>query len=418
MAERADELDREAMHTDKKRRALFDEALRCGGRLEPPIDTEVFYRRSVEKSFVKVEDIARNIEWITVTDWGELEITVNLSKPEKDPKAIAAAAAAEKAAIDKEAAEKAAAEKEAAESEAASGAKSIQGLSDERVRTKQCALCVMPSDFESGYARLIELGGEPWGFWYSPYAYFDEHCIAMSWEHRPMHIDRAAFEGLFDFVGLFPHYFIGSNADLPIVGGSILVHDHYQGGLHRFPMHKAPVDRAFALAGFPDVECGVVRWPLTVLRLEAQDRGDLVEAACSILDAWRGYTNEELGIIAETREGGVVASHNTITPMLRREGERYILDLALRCNITSEEHPLGVFHPHAHLHHVKKENIGLIEVMGRAILPARLTREMDVDDPLVRDEIGRVFAEVLECCGVFKWNQPGQAALDEFLAEL
>ena len=372
---------------------MAEDTVRSGGFQKDGerIDTDAFYRDSVAAGFVKVEDIARNIEWVTETAWGPLQITINLSKPEKDPLAIAAAAKQEKA------------------------------PSDESV--KRCDLCVTQADIDSGYARNITLNGEPWAIWYSPYAYFNEHCIAMSWEHRPMHIDRAAFNGLLDFADRFPQYFIGSNADLPIVGGSILVHDHYQGGRHVFPLQQAPVDRTFWLPAFPQVEAGVVRWPVTTLRLRSADRQALLDAACAILDAWRGYTNEELGIIATTREAdGRIVPHNTITPMLVREGRSadgaYVLDLALRCNITSDEHPLGVFHPHAHLHHIKKENIGLIEVMGRAILPARLTREMDVHDPAVRSEIGQAFAEVLECSGVFKWDTQRQGALDAFLASL
>ena len=351
------------------------------------IDTDAFYRESVAAGFVKVEDIARNIEWTAQTDWGPIQITINLSKPEKDPAAIAAAAAAPKN------------------------------------PAKRCDLCVTEADIDSGYARNITLNDEPWALWYSPYAYFNEHCIAMSWEHRPMHIDRAAFIGLFDFADRFPQYFIGSNADLPIVGGSILAHDHYQGGRHVFPLQEAPLDRTFELTAFPQVEGGVVRWPVTTLRLRSDDRAALIDAACTILDAWRNYTNEALGIIAFTCEAdGRTVPHNTITPMLRREegsaAGAYLLDLSLRCNITSDEHPLGVFHPHAHLHHIKKENIGLIEVMGRAILPPRLMRQMDVDDPAVRADIGRIFAQVLECSGVFKWDAAGQSALDRFLAAL
>ncbi|MDO5117443.1 MAG: galactose-1-phosphate uridylyltransferase [Eggerthellaceae bacterium] len=343
------------------------------------IDTDAFYRDSIEKGFVKVADIARNIEWTTSTAWGDIQITINLSKPEKDPAAIAAAA-------------------------------------KEKDPGKLCDLCVTQGDIDSGYAKNIQLNGEPWALWYSPYAYFNEHCIAMSWEHRPMHIDRAAFIGLCDFVDRFPQYFIGSNADLPIVGGSILAHDHFQGGRHVFPLQEAPIDRAFTMEAFPGVRAGVVKWPLSVLRLETSDRKALIEAACCILDAWCAYSNDKLGISAVTFEGTQAIRHNTITPMLRKNGEVYTLDLALRCNITSVEHPLGAFHVHDHLHHIKKENIGLIEVMGRAILPPRLMREMAIDDPTVRAEIGERFAEVLECCGVFKWDETGQAALDAFLS--
>ena len=345
------------------------------------IDTDAFYRDSIAAGFVKVDDIARNIEWTTPTTWGDIQITINLSKPEKDPAAIAAAA-------------------------------------QHKASGKQCDLCVTQDDIDSGYAKNIRINGEPWAVWYSPYAYFNEHCIAMSWEHRPMHIDRAAFVALCDFADRFPQYFIGSNADLPIVGGSILAHDHFQGGRHAFPLQEAPIDRSFTMCAFPQVSVGVAKWPLSVLRLQTTDREALIGSACAILDAWRGYSNEALGIVAVTLEDGRAVRHNTITPMLRKNGGAYTLDLALRCNITTDEHPFGTFHVYEHLHHIKKENIGLIEVMGRAILPSRLTREMAIDDPAVRAEIGERFAEALECCGVFKWDDAGQAALDAFLGLL
>ncbi len=352
------------------------------------VDTDAFYASSCEQGFVKQEAIARNIAWTSATAWGDLEITINLSKPEKDPRAIADAA------------------KQAA-SDAASYQDPATGF------TRPCPLCVTEADVQCGYARHINLQGEPWGLWYSPYAYYDEHCIAMSWQHRPMHIDRQAFECLFDVVDLFPHYFFGSNADLPIVGGSILAHDHFQGGRHVFPMHVAPLDEPFEVRGAAGVRCHVVKWPVTVLRLEGENRSELVEAACAILDAWRTYSDESVGVVCATGE----VRHNTITPILRKVGESYQFDLALRCNITSEEHPLGVFHPHEHLHHIKKENIGLIEVMGLAILPPRVQRTMD-ERGLSRDDVGVLFGEVLECCGVFKWDAQGRDALHRFLARL
>ena len=228
-----------------------------------------------------------------------------------------------------------------------------------------------------------------------------------------MHVDRKAFECLFDFVDLFPRYFIGSNADLPIVGGSILSHDHFQGGGHVFPMQKAPVVQEFVLPAFPEVSAGVVRWPLSVVRLSGSDRGQLVAAAEHILRVWRGYSDPEVGVLACT-DG---EPHNTITPMLRRVGESYQFDLALRCNITSAEHPLGVFHPHERLHHIKRENIGLIEVMGLAILPPRV-RDTMRERGLSRDDVGRLFAEVLECAGVFKWDTAGRAGMQRFLDAL
>ena len=395
------------------------------------IDTTEFYRESCEKGFVQLEAIARNIAWTTATEWGELEITINLSKPEKDPKAIAAAATQKVA--------------------APSDGRPVQYVDgNPAMRVGPCQLCIMDSDVELGYARRITLGGEPWGLWYSPYAYYNEHCIAMCWEHRPMHVDRKAFTCLFDFVDQFPQYFIGSNADLPIVGGSILAHDHFQGGGHVFPMQKAPVVQAFELPGFPGVQAGVVKWPLTVLRLEGEDRAQLVDAADHILQAWRAYSDPTVGVLAvtpaevpvdgadapiastaqvsasaATLDGPQTPSqapaqgvpHNTITPMLRKEGARYQFDLALRCNITSAEHPLGVFHPHEHLHHIKRENIGLIEVMGLAILPPRVRDTMS-ERGLSRDDVGRLFGEVLECAGVFKWDAAGRAALGRFLASL
>ena len=358
------------------------------------IDTDAFYRESCEKGFVQVEAIARNIAWTTATDWGELEITINLSKPENDPKAIAAAAAQKVA--------------------APADGRPVQYVDgNPAMRVGPCQLCIMESDVELGYAKNIELGGEPWGLWYSPYAYYNEHCIAMCWEHRPMHVDRKAFTCLFDFVDQFPQYFIGSNADLPIVGGSILAHDHFQGGGHVFPMQKAPVVQAFELLAFPDVRAGVVKWPLTVLRLEGADREQLIAAADHILQTWRAYSDPSAGVLAHT-DG---TPHNTITPMLRRAGENYQFDLALRCNITSPEHPLGVFHPHEHLHHIKRENIGLIEVMGLAILPPRV-RDTMRERNLSRDDVGRLFGEVLECAGVFKWDEPGRAAMQRFLDAL
>lgn len=355
------------------------------------IDTDAFYRESCEKGFVQLEAIARNIAWTTDTEWGELEITINLSKPEKDPKAIAAAATQKQALP-------------------ADGRPVRYVDGNPAMRVGPCQLCIMESDVELGYARRIQLGGEQWGLWYSPYAYYNEHCIAMCWEHRPMHIDRKAFECLFDFADQFPQYFIGSNADLPIVGGSILSHDHFQGGGHVFPMQKAPVVQAFDMPAFPQVKAGVVKWPITVLRLEGRDRRQLVDAADHILQVWRGFSDAQVGIVAET--DGV--PHNTITPMLRKVGDAYQFDLALRCNITSEQHPLGVFHPHEHLHHIKRENIGLIEVMGLAILPPRV-QDVMAERNLTRDDVGRLFAQVLACAGVFKWDEQGRAALARFL---
>ena len=351
-------------------------------------DTDAFYKASCEANFVKVADIARNIAWTTQTEWGKLQITINLSKPEKDPRAIAAAA-------------------KAGPSEKADYIDPATG------RARPCPLCVTQADVDCGYAKRIDLAGDPWALWYSPYAYYNEHCIAMSWEHRPMHIDRAAFESLFDVVDALPHYFFGSNADLPIVGGSILSHDHYQGGRHTFPMEVAPLSESFDMPGFPGVQAGIVKWPLSVIRLRGANRKEMVDAACVILDAWRDYDDQSVGIVSHTQD----VRHNTITPILRRNGDAYEMDLALRCNITSEEHPLGVFHPHEELHHVKKENIGLIEVMGLAILPPRLQQVME-ERSMTRDDVGRVFAQVLEHAGVFKWDEQGREAFHRFIGVL
>ena len=356
--------------------------------------TDWFYALCCDVNYVRRSAIARNLEWTTPTQWGDLQITINKSKPEKDPRDIAAA-----------------------------------GAAPVGEAYPSCQLCVSNEGYSGRPAansfgthparqnlRIIpcKLGGERWGFQFSPYAYFYQHCIAMSAEHRPMHVDRSAFHNLLDFVDLFPHYFVGSNADLPIVGGSILSHDHFQGGRHTFPMDVAPASEQFVIAAFPSVSCAVVKWPLSVLRLRCDNRALLEEAAVYVLDAWRAWTDESVGIVAVSSDG---TPHNTITPICRREDDAYVLDLALRCNITSEEHPLGVFHPHADKWHVKKENIGLIEVMGLAILPPRLEAELDAGT-LTRDEIGRVFGGVLEDAGVFKWDDAGRAALHRFLASL
>ncbi|MEE1275142.1 MAG: UDP-glucose--hexose-1-phosphate uridylyltransferase [Olegusella sp.] len=355
--------------------------------------TDWFYRLCCDVNYVRRSAIARNIAWTTDTRWGDLEITINKSKPEKDPRDIAAAGAAK--------------------GDAAYPA---------------CQLCLenegysgRPASVAGGHParqnlRLvpIELGGETWGLQYSPYAYFEEHCIAISPEHRKMHVDRANIDRLLDFVTMFPHYFVGSNADLPIVGGSILSHDHFQGGRHVFPMMEAEVAETFTVAGAPDVSCGVVRWPLSVLRLVSHDRRQLLDAAVRVLDLWRGWDDPAVGIVSHTGE----TRHNTVTPICSRtEDGAYGLDLALRCNVTSAEHPLGVFHPHEDKWHVKKENIGLIEVMGLAILPPRLEGEIAAGR-LTRDEIGRVFGGVLEDAGVYKWDADGRAAQRRFVEAL
>ena len=394
--------------------------------VSPVTATDNYYKLSRDTDYIRRYRIAKDIKWKTETEYGELDITINLSKPEKDPKAIAAAKNAKQSGYPK------------------------------------CLLC--PENV--GYAgRLnhparqnhriipVDICGEPWGFQYSPYVYYNEHCILFNTKHTPMVIDKKAFEKLFDFVSKFPHYFIGSNADLPIVGGSILSHEHFQGGNYTFAMAKANIEREYKIKGFEDVTVGRVKWPMSVIRLRSADTGRLVELADNILTKWRGYTDEAAFIFAET-DG---EPHNTITPIARKNGDMYELDLVLRNNITTEEHPLGVYHPHAELHHIKKENIGLIEVMGLAVLPARLKNEMqqlaDVlvtkgvsavrSDPVlekhadwaedfcsrrtvnadnvhevIRDEIGKVFAKVLEHAGVYKRTPEGEAAFDRFVEYL
>ena len=360
----------------------------------PQAATDWFYRLCCDVDYVRESAIARNVAWTTDTRWGELEITINKSKPEKDPRDIAAAGAAP-------AGEAYPSCQLCVQNEGYSGRPAADPHGTHPARQN---LRIVP----------IELGGERWGFQYSPYAYFEEHCIAMSAEHRPMHVDRASIGCLLDFVDTFPHYFVGSNADLPIVGGSILSHDHFQGGRHEFPMTRARIVQPVRLAAFPGVEAGVLEWPLTVLRLACEDRGSLLEAAVYVLDAWRAWSDPSVGVVAVSPDG---TPHNTVTPICRMRDGRYELDLALRCNVTTDEHPLGVFHPHEDKWHVKKENIGLIEVMGLAILPPRLEAEMEAGR-LTRDEIGRVFGGVLEDAGVFKWDDEGRAALARFLQSL
>lgn len=403
--------------------------------------TDWFYRMCCDARYVRTAAIAKNIGWTSPTQWGDLEITINLSKPEKDPKAIAAAGAAP-ATGDVYPACQLCMENEGYRGR---GAGEANGAHPARQNLR-----IVP----------VTLGGEHWGLQYSPYAYFNEHCIAMSAEHRLMHVDRENMGRLLDFVDLFPHYFVGSNADLPIVGGSILSHDHFQGGRHVFPMMKAQVASTFSMDGFPSVECSVVRWPLSVLKLAACDREQLLDAAAHVLDVWRDWSDEGVGVIAESNG----ERHNTITPVACREGENYVLYLALRCNVTTDEHPLGVFHPHAEWHHIKKENIGLIEVMGLAILPPRLVDELgaverhlvelsgepaalakaleadalsaphaawalelaeahgpitaDTVEDVVRAGVGEVFGHVLEDAGVYKWDDEGRTAQQRFIDAL
>ncbi len=395
-------------------RALYQE--------DPKKATDYHYKFSQDTDYIRRYRIARDQKWTALTQYGELDITINLSKPEKDPKAIAAAKLAKQTSYPK------------------------------------CLLCME----NEGYAgRLnhparqnhriipVTINGSDWGFQYSPYVYYNEHCIVFNSQHTPMKIERATFAKLLDFVRQFPHYFVGSNADLPIVGGSILSHDHFQGGCYEFAMAKAPVEREVSFKGYEDVKAGIVKWPMSVIRISSADTERLIDLADKILLAWRGYTDEDAFIFAET-EG---EPHNTITPIARKRGDLYELDLVLRNNITTKEHPLGVYHPHAELHHIKKENIGLIEVMGLAVLPARLKDELEhlqtailagrdlradeelakhadwVDElkqkydsfteenigKIIRDEVGIVFMKVLEHAGIYKRTEQGQKAFLKFV---
>jgi len=420
-------------------RDLFDTALM--GRLTPPphevrakfgalleqdarAATDWYYKLSQDTNYIRRDRIAKDMQWKAATPYGELDITINLSKPEKDPKAIAAA-------------------------------KNLPASNFPR-----CLLCKE----NEGYAGRVNhparqnhrvvpvtINESPWYLQYSPYVYYNEHCIVFNAEHTPMKIDRACFRKLLDFVTQFPHYFVGSNADLPIVGGSILAHDHFQGGHYTFAMERAPVEKPVTFKGYEDVAAGIVKWPMSVLRLRSEDSERLVDLADRILMKWRGYSDESAFIFAET-EG---EPHNTITPIARKRDGKFELDLVLRNNITSEEHPLGVYHPHAELHHIKKENIGLIEVMGLAVLPARLKEELalvaeklaagtdlradertakhadwaetfakqyDINAEnafsIVQKEVGLVFAEVLEHAGVYKRTPEGTAAFLRFTASV
>ncbi|MCR5715289.1 MAG: UDP-glucose--hexose-1-phosphate uridylyltransferase [Lachnospiraceae bacterium] len=397
-----------------KFRALYEES--------PEKATDEFYRFCQNCDYIRRYRIAKDARWKTETPYGVMDITINLSKPEKDPKAIAAAKLAKQSAYPK------------------------------------CQLCME----NEGYAGRINhparenhriipitIQDSPWGFQYSPYVYYNEHCIVFNSQHIPMAINHNTFVKLFDFVKQFPHYFVGSNADLPIVGGSILSHDHFQGGHYDFAMAKAGIERAWMFKGFEEIEAGCVKWPMSVIRLRDENPRRIIALADKILEAWRGYTDEEAVIFAET-DG---EKHNTITPIARFSNGKFELDLVLRNNLTTPEHPLGLYHPHAELHHIKKENIGLIEVMGLAVLPSRLKKEMEqvkeailsgkelrgdevlekhadwVDeikagyqdinadniDEILQEEIGKVFMKVLECAGVYKRDEAGIKAFRRFL---
>lgn len=389
----------------------------------PKEATDYFYKLSQDSNYIRRYRVEKDQKWKVDSPYGEIDITINLSKPEKDPKAIAAA---------------------------------------RNVKSGSYPKCLLCPENEGYAGRVnhparqnhriipITINDTPWGFQYSPYVYYNEHCIVFNCQHTPMKIERNAFIKLFDFVKLFPHYFLGSNADLPIVGGSILSHDHFQGGHYTFAMAKAPIEKELQFEGFSDVKAGIVKWPMSVIRISGPDKERLIELADKILLTWRGYTDEDAFIYAET-DG---EPHNTITPIARRRGDDFELDLVLRNNITTEEHPLGVYHPHAKLHHIKKENIGLIEVMGLAVLPARLKDEMaELADALVNgtdlratetlashaewaegflpkydkitkdnvmdilhEEIGLVFNEVLQDAGVYKCTPEGRKAFERFIA--
>ena len=381
-----------------------------------------FYQLSQKNDYIKLKAIARNIAYRVPSDYGELEITINLSKPEKDPKEIAAA-------------------------------KLVQASN-----YPQCQLCLENEGYHGrvnhparSNHRIIrfDISGQEWGFQYSPYAYFSEHCIFLDGQHRPMAISRQSFERLLAIVEQFPGYFAGSNADLPIVGGSILTHDHYQGGRHVFPMELAPLQKAFRFTGFEQVKAGIVKWPMSVLRLTSDSKEALINLADKLLQEWRQYSDPEVQILAET-DG---TSHHTITPIARKRDGQFELDLVLRDNQTSPEHPDGIYHPHKDVQHIKKENIGLIEVMGLAILPPRLKAEVEqvasylvgeadtvaayhqewadqlkVQYPdltekekaleIVKDSVGAIFARVLEYAGVYKQTVEGQAAFMRFVEQV
>ena len=385
--------------------------------ISPETATEYYYKFSQDSDYIRRYRVKKDMKWKVNSPYGEIDITVNLSKPEKDPKAIAAAKNAKNSAYPK------------------------------------CQLCMENEGYagrvnhparENHRIIPIAINDSNWGFQYSPYVYYNEHCIVFNGEHVPMKIEKTTFVKLFDFIKLFPHYFLGSNADLPIVGGSILSHDHFQGGHYTFAMAKAPIEKYVTIPGYEDVEAGIVKWPLSVLRIRSRDTDRLVDLADHILKCWRGYTDESAFIYAETNG----EPHNTITPIARKVGDIYELDLTLRNNITTEEHPLGVYHPHAQYHNIKKENIGLIEVMGLAVLPSRLKEELEILAEyilagkditscgkiekhadwvtsflpkykeiteanimdILKEEVGIVFTHVLEDAGVFKCTKEGREA--------
>ena len=391
----------------------------------PEKATEFFYEFSQDTNYIRRDRVKKDMKWKVNSPYGDIDITINLSKPEKDPKAIAAAKNAKQSAYPKC--------QLCMENEGYAGRMNHPARQNHRI---------MP----------IVINDSKWGFQYSPYVYYNEHCIVFNGQHTPMKIDKQAFIKLFDFVKQFPHYFLGSNADLPIVGGSILTHDHFQGGHYEFAMERAEIEKEFVIPGYEDVKAGIVHWPLSVIRIQSKDEKRLIDLADYILKKWRGYTDEEAYIFAET-DG---EPHNTITPIARKKGDVYELDLTLRNNITTEECPLGLYHPHNEYHHIKKENIGLIEVMGLAVLPSRLKAEMEhlseclikkeeigqyedlkkheawvneikakYEDinaenvmDILKEEIGQVFVKVLEDAGVYKCNEEGRTAFGRFISVL
>lgn len=378
--------------------------------------TDWFYKFSCNTNYIRRYRVAKDLKWKTPTEYGDLDITINLSKPEKDPKAIAAA---------------------------------------RTMKPSGYPICLLCKENEGYEGRInhparqnhriipIKLAGEDWFLQYSPYVYYNEHCIVFDSKHQPMKIEKKTFERLLDFITQFPHYTLGSNADLPIVGGSILTHNHFQGGYYEFPMAKAEIETKFSINNFPTVTAGIVKWPMSVIRIDSEVKEDLINAADYILNKWKNYTDESAYIFSETDN----EPHNTITPIARRRGQSYELDLVLRNNITTTEHPLGLFHPHAELHHIKKENIGLIEVMGLAVLPSRLEKELsdlkyaittgtdlyknqtlskhadwinslnkkDID---LQKEVGIIFCKVLEDAGVYKRTQKGKQSFMKFIESL
>lgn len=394
-------------------------------KISPEEATSYFYELSCNNNYIRRDRIKKDIKWNIDSEYGEIEITINCSKPEKDPKAIAAA--------------------------------KLQ----KQLSYPKCQLCIE----NEGYGgrinhparqnhRIIPVNicGEQWGFQYSPYVYYNEHCILLNSKHTPMVIDKSVFSKLLDFIRQFPHYIIGSNADLPIVGGSILTHEHFQGGNHIFAMHRAESEKFYDIKGFEDVEVSRLKWPMSVIRLKSEDKDKIIELSNKILNSWRNYSDEDAFIFAQT-EG---EPHNTITPIASMQNDKYVMDLVLRNNITTDEHPLGVYHPHEELHHIKKENIGLIEVMGLAVLPSRLVEEMDAVakaiinnedmssnkktashqewaenikntytdlndeniDSILKQEIGKVFVNVLEHAGVYKRDALGMQAFDRFIEQI